>query len=85
MEYYSAMKKNETMPAAATWTGLELITLTEAYKRQVITQYYLYVKSKKNNTNELIYKTETDSLTSQIKIWLLKGKGKGREKLGFGD
>ena len=29
MEYYSAIKKNEIMPYAATWMGLETIILSE--------------------------------------------------------
>ena len=29
MEYYSAIKKTEIMPFAATWMGLEIITLSE--------------------------------------------------------
>ena len=29
MERYSALKKNEIMPFAATWMGLEIITLSE--------------------------------------------------------
>ena len=29
MEYYSAIKKNEIMPFAATWMGLEFIVLSE--------------------------------------------------------
>ena len=29
MEYYSAMKKDDTMPFAATWMHVELITLSE--------------------------------------------------------
>ena len=29
MEYYSAIKRNETMPFAATWMDLEIIILNE--------------------------------------------------------
>ena len=29
MEYYSATKKNETMPFAATWMDLEVVILSE--------------------------------------------------------
>ena len=29
VEYYSVLKKNETMPLAATWIYLEIINLTE--------------------------------------------------------
>ena len=29
MEYYSAIKKNEIMPLAATWMQLEIIILSE--------------------------------------------------------
>ena len=47
MEYYSAIKKNEIMPFAATWMQLELITLSEVRKRKTNTiQYHLYVESK---------------------------------------
>ena len=31
----------------------------------------------KNNTNESIYKTETDSQTQKTNLWLPKGKGGG--------
>ena len=38
IEYYSAIKKNEIMPFAATWMGLEIIIsiLSEARERQIM-------------------------------------------------
>ena len=33
MEYYSAIKKNEIMPFAATWTVLKVIILSEVSQR----------------------------------------------------
>ena len=48
MEYYSAIKKNEIMPRAATWMDLEIITLSEVRQRKTnIIRYHLYVESKK--------------------------------------
>ena len=34
MEYYSVVKKDETMPFAATWMPLESLTLSEVSQRQ---------------------------------------------------
>ena len=34
MEYYSSLKKNETMPFAATWMGLEIILLSKVSQTQ---------------------------------------------------
>ena len=39
MEYYSAIKKNERLPFAATWMDLENITLSEVSRRKV--KYYM--------------------------------------------
>ena len=66
-EYYSALKKNEIMPFAATWIDLEIIILnevsqTEKDKYHMISHMWNLIK---NDTNELIYKTETDSQISK--------------------
>ena len=34
MEYYSAIKKNEIMPLAATWMQLEIIILSEVSQKR---------------------------------------------------
>ena len=48
MEYYSAIKKNEILPFAATWMDLEIIILSEVSQTKTnIIWYHLYVESKK--------------------------------------
>ena len=76
MEYYSAIKKNEIMPFAAKWMGLEIIILNKVGQRQM-SYYIIYMWNLKNDKNKLIYKTETDSQTSKTDLWLPKGKGGG--------
>ena len=65
MKYYSAIKKNEITPFEATWMDLEIIILSEVSqtKKDKYHMILLYMESKENDTNELIYKTETDSQT----------------------
>ena len=60
VEYYSAIKKNERVPFAATWMDLEMIILSKSDRDK----YYmisLICGISKDDTNELIYKSETDS------------------------
>ena len=57
-------KKNEIMPFAATWVNPENIILSKIRQKEK-DEYHMIkpVESKKNYTNELIYKIETDSQT----------------------
>ena len=48
MEYYSAIKKDEIMPFAATWMDLESAIVSEVRQRRSnIVRYHLFVESKK--------------------------------------
>ena len=62
MEYYSATKNNKIIPFATTWMHLEIVILSEVRERQKLFDI-TYMWNLKNNTNESIYKTETDSQT----------------------
>ena len=64
-EFYSAIKKNEIMPFAATWMDLEIIILSEVSQTEKDKYHMISLiwGIFKNDTNELIYKTETDSQT----------------------
>ena len=63
MEYYSAIKKNEIMPFAATWMALESVILSEGSQTEREISYDIpYMGNlKRNDTNELIYEIERDS------------------------
>ena len=64
---------------AETWIDLEIVILSEIRQRKTrIIWYHLYVESKRNDTNGLIYKTETDSQTLKTNLRLPKGKGEGQ-------
>ena len=87
MEYYSAIKKNETMPSAATWMDLEIIILSEVNQteKDIPCDITYMWNLKKNDTNELIYKTKTDSQTQKTNLWLPRGKEERKDKLGIWD
>ena len=61
MEYYSDIKKNE--PITATWMNLETVILNEMSdtEREMLYDSPYMWNLERNDSNELIYKTETDS------------------------
>ena len=82
MDYYSATKKNEIMPFAATWMDLEIIILSNSDRERQIPYDITYTWNLQYDTNELIYKTETDSQTERM---VAKGEGgRGRMHWEFG-
>ena len=74
MEYYSAIKKNEIMPSAVTWMVSE-VSQTEKDKYWMIS---LICGIQKNDTNEIICKTEklTD-LENEFMVTMGEGCGGG--------
>ena len=67
MEYYLDIKENEILSFVATWMDLEI----EKHKHYMIS----HIWNLKNNTNKLIYKT--DSQTLKKNLWLPEGKEVG--------
>ena len=75
-------KKTEILPFAATWVGLETIILSEVRQRKTNIIMISHMWNLKNNTNEPIYKTDTNS-DIESKFMATKGKKKGgRDNLG---
>ena len=86
MGYHLAIKKNKIKSLAVTWMDLEIIVLNEVNptEKDNTIWYHFYVESKKNDTNELIYKTER--LTDfKNKLIVPKGKSWGWDKLDVWD
>ena len=64
MEYYSAIKMNEIMPFAAIWRDLEsVIQVKSDRKGEILYDIHYMWNLKRNDTNELTYKTGRDSQT----------------------
>ena len=67
------------MPFAATWMDLDIIILSEVSQRKIPCDI-TYIWNLKNNTNNSIYKIETDShIENNLQL------AKGRDKLGVWD
>ena len=84
IEYYSAIKKNEIMPFAATWMDLEIIILSEVSQRKTNTiWYHLHVEFK--ICHEWTYLQNRNRLTDiKNKLMVTKWE-RGRNKLGVWD
>ena len=61
--------------------GLRMITLNEVSQTEEDKHHMIPLicgSQFKNERNELLYKTETDSQISKSNLWLPKGKGGGK-------
>ena len=79
--------KSERTPLAATWMGLDIVVLSEVSQREGEMAHDIpYMWSlKRNNANDLIYETETDSQTREQTYRCQWGKNGGRRwELGIG-
>ena len=62
------------MPPAATWKDLELVILSEVKERKTDILWYRFTWNPKNDTNEFIRKTDTDTENPLVAS---KGLGEG--------
>ena len=70
------------MPFAATWIDLDTVIVSEVSQteKEKYNVTSLMCGIYKDNTSELIYKTETDR--QNINLWLPKRKVRRKDKLG---
>ena len=86
MEYYSAMKKNERMPFAATQMDLEIIFLSEVSQTEK-GKYHMRLLVHgiyKNDTKELTKQKQTQRFLKQT-YGYQRVNVRGRDKLGGWD
>ena len=81
MEYYSAIKKNEVMPFAATWMDLEIITLSEVIQTERQTSHDITPMWKlKHLYKSTCLQKQTHRHRKQTHGY--KRRGRRRDKLG---
>ena len=64
---------------------LEMIIVSVVGQTKTNIWYHLHVESEKNDTNELIYKTETDPQTKRMNLYLSGGQDGVRDRSGIRD
>ena len=81
MEHYSTIK-NEIIPFVAIQMDLEIIILSKSDRERYISYDFAYMWNLRKDINALIYKTDSQTLTTIL--WLPKGKGWGGINQEFG-
>src|SRR6476646_1714459 len=84
MEYYSAIKKDDIMPSAATWMELENLILSEMSQKgqRQIPYDITYNWNLISSTNEHLLRKENQSWTWRRDLWLPDGRGREWEGSG---
>ena len=81
MEYYSAIKKDDIMPFAATWMELENLILSEmSQKDRQIPYDITYNWNLISSTNEHLHRKENHGLGKQTCGCLMGEGGSGRDQ-----
>ena len=83
VEYYSAIKKewNNAICSNMDRPRDYHTKWSKSHRERQMSYDITYMWILKNDTNELIYKTETVSQTSKTNLWLPKWKCGGKDKL----
>ena len=61
MEYYSAIKKNEMMPFAATWMDLEIVILSEVIQTEKDKYLIAYMRNLKKRVQMNLFTKQIES------------------------
>ena len=83
MEYYSAIKTNEIMPFAATWTKLETLILSEASQKEK-DKYHMIslISGIPNIQHKGNFPQKIKSWTLRIDLWLPRWRVREWDGLG---
>ena len=77
MEYYSAIKKNDIIPFAATWMGLETLILREVSQKEKGKYHMLSLISGIQCMAQMNFSTEKKIMDLQNRLVVAKGEGVG--------
>ena len=83
MGYYSAIKKNQLMPFAATWMELDTLILNEVSQKENDKCHMLSLKSGIQYIAQMKLSTEKKLMDLENRLVVAKGEGEGVVGLGI--